>query len=276
MTNNEYLESIITKYTPHSEIYYQTALNNLQNILNTWASTCSPSIVLSGSNAKDTAVSICSDIDYLISIASTSKVGEDTSLKAIYNSLYETLEPHYSGKIRKQNVSIRVELSSMLKTDLLEVDITPARRHDGCTNWHSLYLSKLDTWRQTNVRQHINDISNSGRNKEIKLLKIWRELNTLDFPSIYLEYLLVSNVLSYKPKSSDVLEILFGKSLANNFYHILTKLASGEKNPLFDTITDPANSGNILSDLLTNEEKNKIIKCAKISISKKNWKEIVF
>lgn len=268
MSGNQYLEGIITKYAPHSDIYYQTPLNNLKNILNTWASACSPSVVLSGSNAKGTAVSICSDIDYLVSISSGSNIDGDTSLKAIYNSLYDTLKTHYSGKIRKQNVSIRVELSSTLTTDLLEVDITPARRHDGYTNWHSLYLSKLDTWRQTNVQQHINDISSSGRNKEIKLLKVWRELNKLDFPSIYLEYLLVSNVLYYKAKSSD--------ELANNFYHIFTKLASDTNNPLFDTIKDPANSGNILSDLLTNTEKNKIINAAKTSITKQDWKEIVW
>lgn len=269
MTANIYLENVIKKYAPRDLNYYFFALDNLKNILNNWASKCDHKIILSGSNAKGTAVSICSDVDYLVSISNSSQVDGDTSLKAIYNSLYVTLNKNYPNvAIRKQNVSIRVKLSSTLTTELLEVDITPARRQYGCTNVHSLYLSKLDTWKQTNVQQHINDIGNSGRNKEIKLLKIWKELNKIDFPSIYLEYLLINNILLYKSKSSD--------ELANNFHYVLTQLASNINNPLYETIIDPANSGNILSSLLTETEKNKIISSAKISISKTYWKDIVW
>lgn len=268
MTGNQYLESVITKYAPHSEIYYQTALNNLKSILNDWAKNVSPEIIISGSTAKGSAISLCSDIDYLLSIASGANIEGDTSLEKIYNSLYNRLKSEYPDNIRKQNVSIRIELKSSLTNDLLEVDITPARRLDDRTNDHIIYIRKPEDWkwRKTNIQQHINDIKDSGRTKEIKLLKIWRENNKLDFPSVYLEYL-AKDVLYYRSKSSD--------ELANNFYHILTKLASDTSNPMFDIIKDPANSGNILSDLLTDAEKNKIIKTAKVSITKQYWKDIV-
>jgi len=82
----------------------------------------------------------------------------------------------------------------------IEVDVTPARRQSHLSNDHSLYLSKTGTWKQTNIKKHIADISNSGRVSEIKLLKIWRDLHRLEFPSIYIEYLLVNEILAYKPK----------------------------------------------------------------------------
>ena len=88
--------------------------------------------------------------------------------------MYTTLKSKYPTA-SKQNVSVRINLNG------LEVDITPARKQTGNTNDHWLYVSKLDTRKQTNIQKHINDISQSGRINEIKLLKIWRELNHLDF-----------------------------------------------------------------------------------------------
>jgi len=181
-------------------------------------------------------------------------------LKSIYDSLYQKLQKHYSP-VRKQNVSFRILL------DGLEVDITPARKYSGNTNDHIIYVSKKDTWQKTNIQKHITDISESGRTNEIKLLKIWRELHKLDFPSIYLEYLLINNILYGRPKNQD--------KLSDNFYYILTELSKDTSNPLSSRIIDPANASNILSDLLSNEEKNLIIKQAKISKSQQYWKDIV-
>ena len=150
----------------------------------------------------------------------------------------------------------------------MEVDITPARKQPGSINYHWMYLSKHDKNKQTNIQKHIRDVSQSGRINEIKLLKIWRELNGLDFPSPYLEYLLIDNILLYKSKEADKLE--------DNFLYILKELAKDTGNPLFSQIVDPANSANILSDLLTRAEKYSIISRAKISIVQPHWNQIVW
>lgn len=163
--------------------------------------------------------------------------------------------------VRKQNVSFRIKIGD------LEVDITPARKQSGNTNDHWLYVSKQDTWKQTNIQKHINDISGSGRLNEIKLLKIWRELNGLDFPSIYLEYLAISS-LSGKSKDAS--------KLSDNFIFLLRELAKDTNNPFYSRIVDPANSNNILSDLLTASEKKAIISKAKISSGQQYWKDIVW
>jgi len=256
--SDNYLLGILTKYRPHDlSIYEVYSIPELKNRLKSWAVQYFNEIINSGSRAKGTAISIASDVDYLISLSNDCP----HSLKVIYDSLFSTLNSHYPNT-RKQNVSVRVKISN------IEVDITPARRLQGNTNDHNLYVSKLDTWRQTNIQKHINDISQSGRLNEIKILKIWRELHSLDFPSIYLEYLITNTILWGKSKGDDY--------LANNVWHAINSLASNEANPLFSRVVDPANSTNILSDLLTTTEKNKIVAEAKISASKQSWVEIVW
>jgi hypothetical protein len=98
-------------------------------------------------------------------------------------------------------------------------------------------------------------------------LKIWRELNRLEFPSIYLEYLLVNSILYGKSKDQN--------SLGDNVWYVLNELAKTQNNPLFIQIVDPANSSNILSDLLSNSEKNQIISRAQLATRQSNWNQII-
>jgi hypothetical protein len=214
----------------------------------------------SGSRAKGTAISLASDVDFLVSL--TSGCNENSGgLKGIYSSLYEKLKKDYSDA-QKQNVSVRINV------DGLQVDVTPARKQNGLSNYHSLYVSKFDTWKQTNVQKHIADISQSGRTNEIRFLKIWRELSRLEFPSIYLEYLLIGNILVRKPKGAD--------NLATNVWHVINELAKDTSNPLFTRVVDPANSNNVLSELLSDKEKSAIIAKAKVAAGQGYWQNIVW
>jgi len=257
---NMYLNQILQKYNARDISGYSNALSQLHATLQTWASSCYVSLLYSGSRAKGTAISLGSDVDYFISL--TSGCNENSGgLKSIYDSLYTELKSKYPSA-RKQNVSVRINLNG------LEVDVTPARKQTGNTNDHWLYVSKFDTRKQTNIQKHKTDISQSGRTNEIKLLKIWRELNHLDFSSIYLEYLLINNILLNKSKDIN--------SLGDNVWHVLNELAKSIGNPLSARIIDPANSANILSDLLTSAEKNKIISQAQIAIRQTDWNQIVW
>lgn len=258
MEINMYLQSILNKYAPRSLDTHKLSILLLKADLQTWASSCYISILNSGSRAKGTAISMASDVDYLISLTSCN--AKSGGLKSIYNSLYTHLKTKYNP-VRKQNVSFRIKISD------LEIDITPARKQSGNTNDHWIYLSKIDTWRQTNIQKHITDISSCGRRNEIKLLKIWRELNKLDFPSIYLEYLTIA-ILSGKSKDTS--------KLNDNFWFTLQALSKDINNPLNIRIVDPANSTNILSDLLKTTEKKTIISKAKLSIAQKYWSDIVW
>lgn len=254
-----YLQQVLQKYQARDLKEYSEELKNLQSILKTWSGSCDLKLKGSGSRAKGTAISISSDVDILVSLSSSCN-RKSSGLKGIYDSLYEQLKKNYTN-VRKQNVSFRILLKD------LEVDVTPARRHTNSVNDHWLYVSKKDTWQQTNIQKHISDISQSGRTNEIKLMKIWRELNNLDFPSIYLEYLMVDIILLNKSKDIN--------NLADNLSFALTELAKDNGNPLNARIIDPANTNNILSDLLSQSEKIKITNASKLAILR-NWNQVFY
>ncbi|MCC5014866.1 hypothetical protein [Legionella sp. 31fI33] len=271
MSNDDfYLYQIIQRYQPKNLNNFSYEILALKSMLIKWANTCFIDIFDSGSRAKNTAIALASDVDYVISLTNDCNRNQG-GLNTTYHSLFNACTSHYQySNVRKQNVSVRISLrNGLFPFNQLEVDVTPARKHTGNTNYHSIWVSKENTWKQTNIHKHINDVSFSGRTDEIKLIKIWRELNKLEFPSIYLEYLLINQLLHYKPKGSNY--------LAYNFHHILHELALTQNNPLLGLkIIDPANSTNILSDLISVEEKKKIIYAAMSSRSKSHITQIIY
>lgn len=260
MTPNMYLTQIIQKYAPRILTSHAASIIQLKTTLQTWADGCYVAVLDSGSRAKGTAISLASDVDYLVSLKSNCNENSG-GLKGIYDSLYTKLNSTYKN-VRKQNVSVRINLNG------LEVDVTPARLQPASSTYHWIYLSKSGSRQQTSIQRHISDISTSGRLNEIKIIKIWRELNQLDIPSIYLEYLIVDSILRQKPKAAE--------NLGDNVWHVFNELASDVSNPLFTRVADPANTNNILSDLLTVAEKNAIIARAKVVIKQQSWDQIVW
>lgn len=260
MTANDYLHSVLYKYQARNLSDYANRVARLESVLQSWAHTCFVELLISGSRAKGTAISLASDLDIVVSLTPECQ-SNNGGLRSIYESLLSKLQTDYST-VRKQNVSVRVTIAD------LEVDVTPARKQSATSNYHSIWLSKHSTWRQTNIQKHISDISQSGRLNEIKLLKIWRELNGLDFPSIYLEYLLVQDILSGRSKSAD--------SLSENLQHTFFMLASTTNNPLNRRIVDPANSNNVLSDLMTETEKNHLHRMARSAAVSNYWSNVIF
>src|SRR5271157_2898968 len=225
MNGNEYLRSMISKYQRDSS--QAVALSHqIYPTVKVWAGKHLVECIWSGSIAKGTTVSLSSDADVFISLSSTTP---DT-LSDIYGSLSNVLTGA-GYTIRKQNVSIRV-----LSTRAV-VDYTPGKRQSPQGYDHSIFKSKLRTWTKTNVKTHISHITGSGRGNEIKLTKIWRELNRIEFPSFYLELAVI-----------DCLSGAYLDDLANNLWKILTFLAG----PFLERVYyDPANANNRVSDDLS-------------------------
>ncbi len=255
-----YLYGLLEKYKTRDHNGFMLSLFALRQTIKTWAGNDYLKLIRSGSQAKGTAISLCSDLDMLVSLKSGCSNNYQGGLKGIYESLFECLDGKYA-KVRRQNVSVRLAIGS------LEVDVTPAMRQSGSFTKHSLYVSKKNTWQLTNIQRHILDISTSGHIKEIKILKIWRERYLIDFPSIYLEYLVLYILKGRKKK-------LF--SLDDDVWYILKELSKDTGNPLFVRIEDPANSSNILSDLLSNSEKESIKEKARLAIIQSDWRNIVW
>jgi len=252
MTADEYMHAIINKYrlidkpirtsvlAPQisTAAFVQAGLNPY---IKKWAGKYLINIMLSGSSAKGTAIIGNTDVDLFISLNSLTP----GTLKEIYYSLGNYL----AGKgfeVRAQNVSIGMNYKGK------KVDLVPARVQLGFKNYHSLYKRKSDSWIQTNISQHIGLVRNSGRINEIIALKIWRELNGIDFPSIYLE-LSVIEALRYKLKNQLV------KNLITVFEYLSHDFID-------KVIVDPSNSNNIISDELYKRDKQIIAKKARESL----------
>jgi len=253
LSSDQYILRIIQKYSHDSSHIYavQRAKDELDPIVKDWAGRYLISTSISGSFAKGTSITLGSDFDLFISLS------PDTpgTLRDIYKTLYNKLNAKgYS--VKRQNVSLGVTVSG------LNVDVIPAKKQPGYTYDHSIYLSKKDSWTQTNVEQHINLVKDSGRLNEVRITKIWSKLHRLDFPSFYLE-LAVIEALKRSPTDQ----------LASNFLKVLEYLSTTFQNQRF---VDPANSNNIISDLLTESEKKMIAGKAREGYVAKSWSEVVW
>lgn len=247
-----YLRSILQREAVDTGPY--SPVRNVQSILSPlvtrWAAGHLSSWAPSGSFAKGTANKSGTDIDLFISLSSTTP----DSLKQIHATLAKAvLLNGYTPRL--QNVSVRIQV------DGYQVDLVPAKRQSAYGGEHSLYLRRRDSWTKTNVQKHISYVSGRNRTSEIRILKLWRDQNGLDFPSFYLELVAIA--------------ALRGHAIGNlsaNVWHVLGYLRDTFSTARF---VDPANTNNIISDDLTLLEKSKIKFAAETALRATNWNQIV-
>ena len=224
MEENKYLQRVISRYVPKLDhlVRVKKVSSKLVPYIRYWAYPYFLSILPAGSFAKGTSIASNTDIDLFISLKPT---------------LPGALEKHYKNfadwmrirgfSVREQNVSIRVNYTGF------NIDLIPGKRQPGVTFDHSIYFNKRDTWKKTNVKKHIKYVKKYKRIREIRAIKIWRNLNKLEFPSFYLE-LCVINAL----KSRSVSLVHPSIALPNNLLRIFEYLSTDFINA---RIVDPSN-----------------------------------
>jgi hypothetical protein len=255
MSPDEYLQSLIIRYQVPVAVEGTPAYNAgkaLYPILQQWAGKQLREVRFSGSNAKGTAIHGNTDVDLFISLKS------DTSntLKEVFDSLYDRIRNNGYPNARKQHVSIHISHKG------IEVDLVPAVHFGGNTEDHWLYVNRPNRERtKTNVNEHINLVRSSNRINEIILTKIWRLNHKLDFPSFYLELVVIEALKSKRAV------------LAENFLSVLEYLSSSFVSARF---VDPANTNNIISGDLADIEKRVIASQAKKSRTEQLWGSIVW
>lgn len=242
---NEWKQSISNSYNS-AYSYYRNAIN-----IETQKS---------GSRAKGTSLKGKSDIDIFVSITDSNN---NNTTKDYYDSLYEFIKLKIGNNdIRKQNVSIGLNYAGC------DIDVTPAKKVNYVTyggyqsnNNHYIYSRKKDGLLLTNIETHINLVRDSDLQKEIMLIKMWRNCHGLELPSIYIEILATAVLKSQRDSlDSNVLELL----------RVLHDTVQTRR------IIDPANSNNIISDTLTYAEKQAITENAKNSLNQQYWNSIIW
>lgn len=244
-----YFIDILTRYQVDS-FFKSNAFNTFLPIIRDWAGPQLLSFDFSGSTAKGTDVNCSSDVDFFISLCSSTS----QTLEQIYSSLFSKLDSYSDIRVRKQNVSIGVSWQGG------QIDFTPGKKHVGNTNDHSLYRSSTGSWTLTNIQKHIDIVQGSQRVFEIKLFKIWRQIHQLEWPSIFLELFIIDAL-----KGCPIQDFSGNctKVLKNIFLTIEAK-----------SIQDPSNSNNVISNDLSMDDKRKLRNQAYASLQSRSWSHV--
>lgn len=255
MPNTEldnYLRNVVTRHTPIAITNIQQKIQGLLPHINLWANGYEYELKLSGSYAKGTAIHGTTDIDIFISLHPS--VSEYNTL----NFVYTTLRNKINGAnilAREQNVSLGLEYNG------IKIDLIPGVRHHPIGNDHSIWKRKVKTWTKTNIDTHISHIVSSERAFDIKVIKIWKKLHNVEFPSFYLE-LSVLEALKHRPKNNPT----------DNFLAVMNYL---QNDFVSARIVDPSNTNNIISEELTTTEKNTVQNIANLTLQS-TWDRVFY
>lgn len=250
-SDDHYLFSILGRENVDTSIF--SPAYRVQQILSpalaTWGHRYLLNVTPSGSFAKGTANRSGTDLDLFISVSPDTP----NTLAEIYDRLSNQVRARGYSPTR-QNVSIGINAGG------LKVDLVPGRAQSWYSSDHSLYHRKTGTWRKTNVAEHVRLVQSSGRQAEIRLIKLWRDQHRLEFPSFYLELAVI-----------EALKFRWAISISSCILGVLDYLSSDFQNARF---IDPANSNNVISDELSAAEKGRIRQAAAASIAQ-TWNRIV-
>lgn len=246
-----YLRQVLGRHNPESLVpLLNRAFSELHAPLSRWAGSYLNEVRPSGSVVKGTAVLGQTDLDIFVSLRATAEM----SLHEIYDSLYEFLKANGLSP-RAQDVSIGIKHLD------LSIDVTVGRQHPTVSQYHSIYRSRQRTWTQTNVDAHIDKVTRSSRQDEIRLVKIWRHQKRVPLPSFLLE-VAVLEALSRTPQGDLV------SNLNAIFRYLATRFRTAR-------LVDPANTNNIVSDDLTEREKLYVAAHAALALRADRWDKVV-
>jgi len=246
-----YLTNILNRKAVDTSIFSPlfNVQATIQPLLNKWANRYLLDVRPSGSFSKGTANTSGTDIDLFISLSDQTP----ETLKEVYEKLFMYLkEQGYAPK--RQNVSINITVNGF------DVDLVPAKRQNYLTSDHSLYVRRKDTWKKTNIDKHIAHVTAAGRQREIRIIKLWRNQKGLDFASFYVELAVIK-----------ALQFEFFAPLSRR---VATCLEYFQDSMPTAQIVDPANTNNIISDDLTAAEKQTISNAAAASLQGP-WENLV-
>jgi len=225
----------------------------------------------SGSYAKHTAINKKFDID----ICQPFKYQSFDTLEEMADSVYDYFNTEYEDedlikhKTRKQHVS--TGLTFLLDGEQIQMDVVPGRElaENDYTQSNRLNLHVrargLDpaTSTQTNIQKHIDLIKGKGDERSIiRLLKVWKVNKNKDgMKSFFLELITIEAF----ERTIEIPNDLWGK--------LEMTLEFIRDNVLSIRLEDPANSNNIVSDTMTNAEKEVLADDIGIMLDKINEDE---
>jgi hypothetical protein len=156
----------------------------------------------------------------------------EKTLKEIYKDVWNALSSHYKLEAKSSAIRIRKEEPEQAEHDY-HIDVVPGRFIQG-TDDVFLYMNFADRERmQTNLKTHINYITQSGCQEIIKLVKLWKVRNDIVFKTFILELFVINALQGIRDKTE----------LENAFKTVMEAFVNNSHVEL----VDPANTANVVS-----------------------------
>lgn len=222
-----------------------------------------PVIKYAGSYAKGTMIREKYDLDIVCYFPSD----DERSLKEIYEDVLNHLQKKYL--IGKKASAVRItDLKATNSPNGYHIDVVPGKFIRGSKDVF-LHVSYGEKERiQTNLKVHVDHIVNSGCGDVIKLVKLWNHRNNLTIKTFILEIFVV--------------QALKGSREKDNLKDSFTKTTEAFKNDFGSVqLVDPANTGNIISDLISSSHRALVVRAAEEAFAKiedsddlESWKSV--
>ncbi|MBA3046092.1 MAG: nucleotidyltransferase [Euryarchaeota archaeon] len=252
VTQQQYMEQILAKYNLKEAdiVPLKKKRAVIEDYVRSRYGSKMATFYYSGSYAKGTAINLKYDLDLCIYF----KHNAFSSLSEMYNEVYKVLNEKYP--VYKQKVAIGLKYGDD------NIDVVPARKIDERTDDANLFVTSTNGQIKTNIPKHKEYISQAKCRPTIKLMKIWKFRHSLHFKSFALELLTIK-----------ALENCNSDDLGEQILHVLRFIRDNVQNV---KLVDPANSNNIVSDLVDQNDKVNMKNNADASLRKEQWNDIIW
>jgi len=195
-----------------------------------------PTIRYAGSKAKGTMDAESYDLDIVCYFPNDC----GKTIKEIYNETKKVLGEHFTIEPKTSAIRIKSLNGGDSPVDY-HIDVVPGRFIADSKDVYLHLASAEGEYIQTNLKTHIDHIKNSGQQDVIRLMKLWRVRNRLTFRTFVLELLVVHALKGTKATGN-----------AEKVQKVLTFIR--DEMPKV-RLEDPANSANVVTELMTSSEK---------------------
>lgn len=210
------------------------------------------SIRYAGSKAKGTVIRESYDLD----IVCVFPEDETKSLADLYKDTSECLAEEHTVQEKTSAIRVLSVGDNRNAARDFHIDVVPVRLFDDKTDDAFIYLSSADQCRmKTNIPLHVKYVRDSSLTEVIRLAKLWKVRHGLAMKTFVLEILAVECL--EKP----------GETLEANMIYFLSVCRDSLRSV---RLLDPANTNNVISDLMSNADKNAVAECAAQSIETLN------
>ncbi len=245
-----YLHELVKKYESSNNEFDEAVVKEIKKFILSFESKKIHHIVTFGSSIKRTNIRENPKVKLLVSI----KEKDKRSIEEITQWFYNYLQFPEWQAIKKNN-----QLEFNYKG--IDFNIFLAKKKVSTYNYHIMENLKFDQEVISNFNIHTSNVVESNFQKEIILMKLWREKHQLNFPTIYLELV--------------VMDVLRKCNKTNLFSRMIRILDYLRRDFVQDKFYDPSNTYNVISDYITLDDKKKIQQIAKISLTEQYISDII-